>query len=264
VQISRGWTACDRAVKLRAAGRWGTTRNQRETLDRTAVPPQPEDPSTPPPVAAAVPRRVQIRVLGILAAVIIAYTAVSQYSYSSPDAKGLGAGLSVGPVVAVGVALAWRWTPRFVAALITALTGALLYVCWPFLKAHYEWSDLVQQAGVYGMVAIGFGRSLLRGRIPTCTLLADQLHGPLEASETAYTRRATIVWFVFYTLLAAAIVVVFFTASTHVWSLFVNFGTFGLMGLLFAADHAIRRRVLPRRPGGGLVAALLHSVTGRR
>jgi len=90
------------------------------------------------------------------------------------------------------------------------------------------------------------------------------LHGPLDPSEIAYTRRATLVWFGFYALLAASIVIVFFEASAHVWSLFANFGSFGLMGLLFALDHAIRRRVLPRRPGGGMIAALLHSVTGQR
>jgi len=229
------------------------------------VQPEPKEPSPPSPVAAvAAPRRAPIRQLAVVAALLIGYTAISQYSYSSPDAKGLGAALSVGPIALIGIALAWRWTPRIVAALITVLTGALLYISWPFLKTHYEWSDLVQQAGAYGMVAVGFGRSLLPGRVATCTLLADQLHGPLEPAEIAYTRRATIVWFVFYALLAAAIVVAFFTASAHVWSLFVNFGTFGLMGLLFAADHAIRRRVLPRRPGGGIIAALLHSVTGQR
>ena len=227
--------------------------------------PESNDASPLPPAAAtAAPRRAPIRQLAFVAALLIGYTAISQYSYSSPDAKGLGAALSVGPIVLIGVALAWRWTPRIVAALITALSAALLYVCWPFLKTHYEWSDLVQQAGAYGMVAVGFGRSLLPGRIAACTLLADQLHGPLAPVEIAYTRRATIVWFAFYSLLAAAIVAVFFKASAHAWSLFVNFGTFGLMGLLFAADHALRRQVLPRRPGGGIIAALLHSVTGRR
>lgn len=214
--------------------------------------------------ASAARRRVQMRQLAVIAALLIGYTVISQYSYSSPESKGLGAALSVGPIVLIGVALAWRWTHRLVAALITVLTGALLYVYWPFLKTHYAWSDLVQQAGAFAMVAVGFGRSLLPGRVPACTLLADQLHGPLEPAEIAYTRRATLVWFGFYTLLAAAIVLVFFEASAHVWSLFVNFGSFGLMGLLFALDHAIRRRVLPRRPGGGMVAALLHSVTGRR
>lgn len=240
-----GWTGPDRTVRLRA------------------VPPESEKSPQSPPVAATA-RRPPIRQLAIVAVLIGAYALVSQYSYSSPDAKGLGAGLSVGPIVLIGIALAWRWTHRLVAALITAMTAALLYFYWPFLETHYEWSDLVQQAGAYAIVALGFGRSLRLGRAPTCTALADQLHGPLDAKEIAYTRRATVVWFGFYTLLAAAIVIVFFAASAHVWSLFVNFGTFGLMGLLFALDHAIRHRVLPRRPGGGMIAALLHSVTGPR
>jgi len=229
------------------------------------VPPESDQsPQPPPAIAAATRRRAPIKQLAVIAALIIGYTVISQYSYSSPGAKGLGAGLSVGPIVLIGIALAWRWTHKLVAALITVLTGALLYVYWPFLKTHYEWSDLVQQAGAYAMVAVGFGRSLLPGRVPACTQLADQLHGPLDPSEIAYTRRATLVWFGFYALLAASIVIVFFEASAHVWSLFANFGSFGLMGLLFALDHAIRRRVLPRRPGGGMIAALLHSVTGQR
>jgi hypothetical protein len=38
---------------------------------------------------------------------------------------------------------------------------------------------------------------------------------------------------------------------------------FGDMVLwLFLADHGLRRLVLPRRPGGGMFAALMHSVTG--
>ena len=230
-----------------------------------AVPPESESPAQRPPLPpSAARRRAPIRQLAVIAALLIGYTVISQYSYSHPEATGLGAALSVGPIVLIGIALAWRWTHRLVAALITVLTGALIYVYWPFLKSHYEWSDLVQQAGAYAMVAVGFGRSLLPGRVPACTLLADQLHGPLDPSEIAYTRRATLVWFGFYALLAASIVIVFFEASAHVWSLFVNFGSFGLMGLLFALDHAIRRRVLPRRPGGGMIAALLHSVTGRR
>jgi len=229
------------------------------------VPLESEQSPQPPPVATAEPRRAPpIRQLAVIAVFLIGYTVISQYSYSSPDAKGVGAGLSVGPIALIAIALAWRWTHKLVAAAITVLTGVLLYVYWPFLKTHYEWSDLVQQAGAYAMVAIGFGRSLLPGSVPTCTQLSDRLRGPLDPSEIAYTRGATIVWFGFYTLLAAAIVIVFFKASAHVWSLFVNFGTFGLMGLLFVLDHAIRRRVLPRRPGGGIIAALLHSLTGQR
>jgi uncharacterized membrane protein len=47
----------------------------------------------------------------------------------------------------------------------------------------------------------------------------------------------------------------------RLWSLFVNFGTFALIGVVFFTDHGIRRYLLPRRPGG-LFAALRQSLTG--
>jgi uncharacterized membrane protein len=95
-----------------------------------------------------------------------------------------------------------------------------------------------------------------------CTQLADRLHGPLTSMEVAYTRRATLVWTIFYGSLAAAILVLYFVAPLRIWSLFVNFGTFGLIGFVFVTDHALRHRLLPRRPGGGILAALRQSLTG--
>ena len=228
---------------------------------------KPNDPrvsSQPENSLPATDRRTALWQLAIVAALIGVYALISQYGYSDSKNQGVGAGLSIGPIVLIGIVLAWRWTPRWIAAALTLLIAALVYYSWPFLKTHYEWSDLVQQAGAFGMVAFSFGRSLIGDRVPTCTLLADKLHGPLTAAEIRYTRRATYVWFSFYVLLTAAILALFFAVSTHAWSLFVNFGTFGLMGLLFVADHALRYRVLPRRPGGGIVAALLQSVTGQR
>jgi uncharacterized membrane protein len=191
-----------------------------------------------------------------------AFLLISQYGYSSAQGKGWGAALSIGPVALIAVFFAWRWLPRWAAVATTALVAFLLVHYWTFLKTHYEWSDLVQQAGAFAMLAIGFGRSLLPGRIPTCSQLAIQQHGPLYLVEIVYLRRATAVWGVFYGVLAIAVVALFFATTPRLWSLFLNFGTFGLIGLVFVVDHAIRRRVLPRRPGGGMFAALLHSIGG--
>jgi uncharacterized membrane protein len=102
---------------------------------------------------------------------------------------------------------------------------------------------------------------LFGGRVPLCTLLSRRLHGPLAPAEIAYTRKATVAWTLFYGLLALAILVLFFVTSLRVWSLFTNFAVFGLIGLMFAADHALRRRLLPYRPGG-IMAALRQSLTG--
>ncbi len=201
------------------------------------------------------------RQIAFVVALICAYALVSHYSYSHTEAKGLGAGLSVGPIALIGIVLAWVWTPRYVAAALCIAILALLVGFWPFLETHYQWSDLVQQSGAYAFVALGFARSLLPARVPACTQLAAQLHGELAPAEIAYTRRATWVWAIFYGLLSVAIVAVFFAASAHIWSLFVNFGTFALIGIVFFADHALRYRVLPRR-AGGIRATVLQALTG--
>lgn len=208
--------------------------------------------------------RASLLQLSIVAAAFIAYALLSHYSESVPDAKGLGAGISIGPIALIGAVLVWRWTSPPVAVACIGLGCWAVFHCWTFLETHFAWADLLQQCGAYALLAVGFARTLAGGRVPMCTRMADRLHGPLERVEVSYTRRATAVWALFYGLLAAAIAVLFFAAPRPVWSAFVNFATFALIGIVFAVDHAIRRRVLPRKPGTGMVAALRQALAGSR
>jgi uncharacterized membrane protein len=198
----------------------------------------------------------------ISGAVIAAYAGLSYYSSANPAAKGLGAGLSVGPVLLIAIALLWRWVHPLAAAAVTALLAAALYRYWPQLEAHFEWADLAQQAGMFGLLTVTFARSLCGGRVPVCTQLADKLHGPLLAEEVVYTRRATRAWTVFYAILTLAIVLLFFAAPLKVWSMFVNFGTYGLIALMFAVEHVIRGRALPHAPHPGLLASIRQFLVG--
>ncbi len=198
----------------------------------------------------------------LIALLVIGYAVLSHYSASSPNAKGLGAALSLGPVLVIGLILAWRWTNPGTALLIAAVLGAFVYRYWAVIEENYEWGDLAQQCGAYGLVALSFARSLFGGRVPLCTQLASTMHGELSPPEISYTRRATIVWMVFYALLTTAILALFFVASQRVWSLFVNFATFGLIIVMGIADHAIRLRVLPRHPGGGILGIIKRSLIG--
>ena len=195
-------------------------------------------------------------------ALIIGYAVLSHYSASSPDKKGLGAALSIGPVLLIGLSLAWRWTRPLTAVLISGSLCAFLYGYWPAIERNYEWADLAQQCGAYSLVALTFARSLFAGRVPICTQLAGKLHGALTPAEIAYTRNATVAWVVFYVLMTMAILILFFAASLQFWSLFVNFAAFGLIMLMGIADHVLRLRVLPRRPGGGILAIIQRSLTG--
>ena len=198
-----------------------------------------------------------------ITSIVLGYAALSHYSNSAPNAKGLGVAVSLGPILLIGAVLLWRWTRQFVESLIAAaFTGMLIFRYRSFLEVNYQWMDLAMQFGAYGLIALGFGRSLFAGREPLCTHLAARLHGALTPAEVTYTRHATVAWSVFYALIAAAILILFFIVSLRVWSLFVNFATFGLITIMGIADHAIRRQLLPRRPGNVILAALRQLLIG--
>lgn len=199
--------------------------------------------------------------LTVVVAIIAGYAALSHYSNTVPEAKGLGTSLSLAPLLLIGAVLVWRWSHPALASAIILLAGLLLYRYWPVLTEYYEWSDLVQQCGAYALVSWSFGRTLVGGRVPLCTQLTAKLHGPATPPEIIYTRWATLAWTLVYALLAATILILFFLVSLRVWSLFVNFYSFGLIALAFIIDHAIRRRVLPNRPGG-ILAAVRQSLSG--
>ncbi|MGH8323553.1 MAG: hypothetical protein ACRETD_07115, partial [Steroidobacteraceae bacterium] len=197
-----------------------------------------------------------------VAAIIIVYAALSYYSDSAPNLGSLAVALSLAPVLLIGAVMLWRWTAPPVAASILALICGLLFHYWGFLRNNYQWSNLAQQCGAYGLMALGFARSLWAGRVPLCTQWAEKLHGPLVPARIAYTRQATVAWAVFYALLTSAILILFFAVPLRAWSLFVNFATFGLIGLMFIAEHAVRQKVIPHQRRGGALAALRQFLGG--
>ena len=197
------------------------------------------------------------------AGALLGYAALSQYSASpaNPYAQRIGAALAIAPVLLAGLVLLWLWTWRLTALALAALASELLYRNWPILERNFEWLDLAQQCGIYGLVAVVFVRSLLANRVPVCTQLANQMYGTLTAVEIEYTRRATAAWAAFYILLTLAILALFFTLPQPAWYLFVNFATWGLMLIAGVADHAIRRRMLPRHEQSGILTIIRRSLS---
>jgi uncharacterized membrane protein len=62
--------------------------------------------------------------------------------------------------------------------------------------------------------------------------------------------------------MTAVILILFFASTQRVWSLFVNFATFGLIVVMGLGDHALRRRILPRHADGGILGVLRRSLIG--
>lgn len=220
---------------------------------------KPLHPSAEPTPPAPDPDR---RARNLVVAAMLAYTGLSLYSASVPDARGLGAALSVGPLAAIAVLLAWRWLGRWPAVLVALATGAGMVHYWDAIRSLYRWSDLVQQCGLYGLAALLFALSLQGGREPLCVQLARTLHADFSARELAYLRGATAAWAVFFLALAIAVGVLFFTLSQAHWSLFTNVGAVLLMAAMTLADLGLRHALLPRHRSGGLLAALRTALLG--
>jgi uncharacterized membrane protein len=194
-----------------------------------------------------------------LAAVVvffIAYSVLSHYSNSNAQAHDLGAAIALGPMLTIGVVLLWRWSGALIAVLAAAAAAFLLQHYWPLFTQNFSIVYLIQQCGFYAIMAFSFGRSLFKGRVPLCTQLADKVHGPLSAVELRYTRNVTLAWVIFFLLNAAVTCLLFEFAPLRIWSLFVNFLSLPLILLMFVAEYAVRRRVLPVGPRSGLIATL--------
>lgn len=200
----------------------------------------------------------------VITAILLAYTALSQYSASSANshAKLIGALLSVIPVLLIAAASLWWWGWRLAAVLVAALSSVLMYRHWPLIERNYEWADLAQQFGIYALVTLAFARSLFAGHIPLCAQLAEKMYGELTAHESDYMRRASGAWAVFYGLMTAAVLGLFFAVSRREWALFVNFVAWGLMALAGFIDHLLRRRLLPRHREGGILTLIRRSLAG--
>jgi uncharacterized membrane protein len=194
--------------------------------------------------------------LAAIIAFVAAYAGLSHYSNSVANVHDWGVGLALGPVLTVGLLLLWRGTHLWVALLAAAAAAVLLRHYWPVLEKHFSVVYLLQEGGFYGLMAASFGLSLLGGRVPLCTQLADKVHGPLTHPEVLYTRRVTAAWALFFLLITAASLGLYVFAPLRIWSLFANFCVLPLIGLMFVAEYAVRRRALPQLPRQGILAAV--------
>jgi uncharacterized membrane protein len=188
-------------------------------------------------------------------ALLAAYTGLSHYC-NTHAIPGMGTVLALAPPLVLGLGLLWRSARPWIAGPLTVLTALLLYDGWAQLEKKFSMVYLIQECGMYGLLAFGFGRSLGPGNIALCTRLADRLHGPLTPREVRYTRQVTAAWAVFFGALTLTILGLYALASVTVWSLFVNFIALPLIGLMFVVEYAVRRHALPETDRRGILASV--------
>lgn len=185
-----------------------------------------------------------LRGLGI-AALVIGYPLLAHYTNDPAHSPGLGALVSIAPILLIALLLAWHSLHRVL------MLGALLLFCvglgvaWPLLEQHFEGVYWLQNIGMQLVLMVSFGRTLLAGRQPLCTRFSEALYGPVTPPHARYTRQVTVAWTLFFAAMVLVSTLLFFWAPLTIWSIFSNFLTLPLVALMFIVEFAIRRRVLP-------------------
>ena len=85
---------------------------------------------------------------------------------------------------------------------------------------------------------------------PTAIERIARMRDPqLPEQAISYTRRVTQVWCVFFTVNGAIALYTALYASSALWSLYNGFLAYIFIGLLFAGEYCVRRRVMVRQHG---------------
>ena len=192
-----------------------------------------------------------------IAAALAAYPVLGYFVAAAPPPAGIGAvALAVAPLLVVIALVGWRSDRRLLTLALCAAAGAVLWINAGAIGQHLGLVYFIQNICANAALALLFGRSLALGREPLCTRFATMVRGPLQPPVARYTRQVTVAWTVFFIVLITVSTMLFLFASITVWSAFANLLTMPLVALMFVAEYAVRRRVLPDLPRTDILASL--------
>lgn len=124
------------------------------------------------------------------------------------------------------------------------------------LRTHVALLYYLQHAGMMLCGALFFGLSLLPAQEALCVRFARYGHATLNPELERYARGATVAWTLFFVAMGVVSTLLFFSPlPKSVWSAFDTLLTLPLVGLMFAAEYAARRCLLPHEADQGITGA---------
>lgn len=109
---------------------------------------------------------------------------------------------------------------------------------------------------VPGLVLSVFAPTLLPAREPLITRFARAEGLPLSVQQIAYTRIITWVWTLTVALLLLVTVGLLLAGALEAWSVFANFISYAVLGVLFIGEYLYRRYKFPQHAPNTFVAYL--------
>jgi len=189
-------------------------------------------------------------------ALVVAWAAAAHYTTALVDASSWGALLGIAPFALIAAGFAWRSRRRTGLLALLGLGAGGLALVWPTLAQNVGWLYFVQHAGTNALLCVAFGRTLGRGREPMCSRIAAMIHDELSPGLARYTRQVTVAWTLFFGVTVVVSVALFAFGPLAAWSAFANLLTIPLVALMFVAEYAVRRHVLPPEDRSGILDAV--------
>lgn len=174
-------------------------------------------------------------------AATVLYSVVSHHLVASQDRSEFAYLFALASIylIAVGVAYVSHWRK----SILIGATIAVLIAWWFRNLGVWDpsWVYLFQHLGANLALAGVFGVTLTGGRAPLVTRLARLVHQGFPEQMVPYTRQVTIAWMLFFLLVCALSILLFAFAPLHWWSIFINFLSWPMVIVMFAAEYLVRR-----------------------
>jgi uncharacterized membrane protein len=167
--------------------------------------------------------------------------------------------LALFPPLAGVVAVCWHTRARWVA--LAGMAGVLAFALAysSSLAAHVSTLWFVEHVSINLLLAAFFGRTLLPGAEPLITRIARAMRPSMPQEVVEYTRAVTAAWTIYFMVMAALSIALYFGSSIAVWSAFATFVSGPGVALMFLFEFALRRRRVP-----GSHASIAQSIAGFR
>lgn len=186
-----------------------------------------------------------LRGLG-LAVLALAWVIAGHWNSVNDESSGWGAAIALTPMLLAAATTLWHLPFKWLAAALGVALATGLWWAWPIIKGEVAFLHYLEHLGVYSLLAVFFGRSLLGPREALISQLARRVHGgALTERQRRYTGQATLAWTGFFVGMAAVSTALFIWASAGAWATFAMLLGGPLIALMFVAEYGWRCLALP-------------------
>lgn len=161
------------------------------------------------------------------------------------------------PLLALAGMLAWSSRPRLLWLGLFAAACITLWLNLELLLQNTAWVFFIQHAGMHALLGATFGRTLFSGdENAFCARIAGIAHNGLSPKLARYGWQVTLAWTIYFWAMATASVLLFAFGTLTQWSVLGNLLTAPMLGLMFAGEYMIRRKVLPDEEHIGIIGTI--------